>query len=73
MLIPIALLIDRPWTLPPPGLATVLAIVAIASLSTALAYILYFRILAGAWGDECGAGDAARARHLDPARGDVPA
>ncbi len=48
MLIPIALLIDRPWTLPPPGLATILAIAAIASLSTALAYILYFRILAGA-------------------------
>jgi drug/metabolite transporter (DMT)-like permease len=48
MLIPIALLVDRPWTLPLPGVATFAAIVAIASLSTALAYILYFRILAGA-------------------------
>jgi drug/metabolite transporter (DMT)-like permease len=48
MLIPLALLIDRPWTLPLPGAATFLAIAAIASLSTALAYILYFRILAGA-------------------------
>ena len=48
LLIPIALLIDRPWSLPLPGAATFVAIGAIASLSTALAYILYFRILAGA-------------------------
>jgi drug/metabolite transporter (DMT)-like permease len=48
LLIPIALFVDRPWTLPLPGAATFLAIVAIATLSTALAYILYFRILAGA-------------------------
>jgi drug/metabolite transporter (DMT)-like permease len=47
-LIPIALVVDRPWTLPLPGLATCAAIAALASLSTALAYILYFRILAGA-------------------------
>ena len=48
MLVPIALLVDHPWTLPMPGVATLAAIVAIAALSTALAYILYFRILAGA-------------------------
>jgi len=48
MLIPIALIVDRPWTLPMPGAPTIAAIAAIASLSTALAYILYFRILAGA-------------------------
>jgi drug/metabolite transporter (DMT)-like permease len=48
VLIPIALIVDRPWALPMPGLATLAAIVAIAALSTALAYILYFRILAGA-------------------------
>jgi drug/metabolite transporter (DMT)-like permease len=48
VLIPLALVVDRPWTLPTPGLATFAAIAAIASLSTALAYILYFRILAGA-------------------------
>ncbi len=48
MLVPIALLVDRPWTLPLPGVATCVAIAGIASLSTALAYILYFRILAGA-------------------------
>jgi drug/metabolite transporter (DMT)-like permease len=48
MLIPIALLVDRPWTLPMPGLDAVAAIVGLAALSTAFAYILYFRILAGA-------------------------
>lgn len=48
MLIPMALLIDRPWSLALPGAATFVAIGAIASLSTAFAYILYFRILAGA-------------------------
>ncbi|WP_158818435.1 DMT family transporter [Methylocapsa sp. S129] len=48
MLIPIALLVDRPWALPMPGVATFAAIAGLASLSTALAYILYFRILASA-------------------------
>jgi drug/metabolite transporter (DMT)-like permease len=48
VLIPLALVVDRPWTLPTPGIATFAAIAAIASLSTALANILYFRILAGA-------------------------
>jgi drug/metabolite transporter (DMT)-like permease len=32
MLVPIALMVDQPWTLPMPGAATVLAIAAIASL-----------------------------------------
>jgi drug/metabolite transporter (DMT)-like permease len=48
MLVPIALLVDRPWTLALPGAATCAAVAALASFSTALAYILYFRILAGA-------------------------
>ena len=48
MLVPIALLVDRPWTLAVPGAAACAAVAALASLSTALAYILYFRILAGA-------------------------
>jgi drug/metabolite transporter (DMT)-like permease len=48
MLMPIALLIDRPWSLPSPGVATIASIGGLAALSTALAYILYFRILAGA-------------------------
>src|SRR3546814_930928 len=37
---------DRPWALPAPGLVTVLAILGLAVVSTALAYILFFRILA---------------------------
>jgi drug/metabolite transporter (DMT)-like permease len=48
MLVPIALLVDRPWTLPMPAVATLAAIFGLAALSTAFAYILYFRILAGA-------------------------
>lgn len=49
MLLPIALLADRPWTLPLPSTETIAAIVCLAALSTALAYLLYFRILATAW------------------------
>jgi drug/metabolite transporter (DMT)-like permease len=48
MLIPVMLLVDRPWTLPMPSLAALLALAGVALLSTALAYILYFRILASA-------------------------
>ncbi len=45
---PIWLLLDRPWTMPVPALGPVLAVVAIATLSTALAYLIYFRLLASA-------------------------
>jgi drug/metabolite transporter (DMT)-like permease len=41
----IAGVIDRPWTLPMPSPATWVAIVALATLSTALAYLVFFRIL----------------------------
>lgn len=47
-MIPLALVADRPWTLPPPSTGAVLAVLGLAVLSTALAYILYFRILATA-------------------------
>lgn len=47
-LAPVALFVDRPWTLPSPGLAATASIMAIGALSTALAYVVYFRILAGA-------------------------
>ena len=46
VLIPLALLVDRPWTLPPPSAQAWAAWVCIALLSTALAYMIYFRILA---------------------------
>lgn len=48
LILPVALLVDRPWTLPVPGAEAVAAVVALALLSTALAYILFFRILASA-------------------------
>ena len=48
ILVPMALLIDEPWTLPVPGLDTVMSIVALAALSTSLAYVIFFRILATA-------------------------
>jgi drug/metabolite transporter (DMT)-like permease len=47
MMLPLVLLVDRPWTLPAvPGLATWGALFGVALLCTALAYILYFRLLA---------------------------
>jgi len=42
------LLVDQPWTLPMPGPGTIAALFAVAALSTALAYVLYFRLLASA-------------------------
>lgn len=48
VLVPFMLIIDQPWTLPMPGAPTWLALLGLASLSTALAYLLYFRILATA-------------------------
>lgn len=46
ILIPLAGLVDRPWTLPMPSPGAWAALLAIALLSTALAYLLFFRILA---------------------------
>ena len=45
MLLPVELIVDRPWVLPIPSLGAWGAVFGIASLSTALAYVLYFRIL----------------------------
>ena len=47
-LAPIALWFERPWQLPVPGLDTMLALLGLAVMSTAVAYVLYFRILARA-------------------------
>jgi drug/metabolite transporter (DMT)-like permease len=46
--LPIAILADRPWLLPMPDPVTISAVVALALLSTALAYVIFFRILAKA-------------------------
>jgi drug/metabolite transporter (DMT)-like permease len=48
ILLPPALIVDRPWTLPMPSLAAWSALIGIAVLSTALGYVFYFRILARA-------------------------
>jgi drug/metabolite transporter (DMT)-like permease len=48
LLFPIAMFVDNPWTLAVPALPAWAAIVGSALLSTALGYVLYFRILATA-------------------------
>jgi drug/metabolite transporter (DMT)-like permease len=48
MLLPLALVVDHPWTLSNPSLQAWQAIIGLAVLSTALAYIIFFRLLASA-------------------------
>ena len=48
MILPIALFADRLWAVPLPGATTWAAIAGLAVLSTALAYVIFFRILATA-------------------------
>ena len=46
MMLPTALLVDHPWQIPFPPVSAVAAILALALLSTAFGYILFFRIMA---------------------------
>ena len=49
LILPIMLIVDQPWLLPAvPSPLTCASLAALALLSTALAYVLYFRILAAA-------------------------
>jgi drug/metabolite transporter (DMT)-like permease len=48
MMVPLALLVDKPWSIPMPGLHVWMAIGGLALVSTAVAYIVYFRVLAAA-------------------------
>jgi drug/metabolite transporter (DMT)-like permease len=48
IMLPIVLLVDRPWLLPPPSMAFVGAALGMGVFATGIAYILYFRILATA-------------------------
>ena len=52
LLMPIVMLVDRPWTLSMPSMTALGAVLGLALLSTALAYVIFFRILgrAGATG-----------------------
>ncbi len=45
LLLPLVCLIDQPWTLAVPGWDVIGSVIGVAAGSTALAYILYFRIL----------------------------
>lgn len=44
ILLPISLLVDRPWTLAP-SVASMLALAGLSVFSTALAFVIYFRLL----------------------------
>ena len=48
MLLPMAAAVDRFWMLPVPGAPALLAVLGLAVFSTALAYIVFFRISATA-------------------------
>ena len=48
MMIPIVIIFDKPWLLPMPGSNAWEALLGLALLSTALAYIVYFRLLSSA-------------------------
>jgi drug/metabolite transporter (DMT)-like permease len=48
LMLPIALLVDQPWARPAPHLGTWGALLGLALLSTAVAYQIYFRLLATA-------------------------
>ncbi len=48
LLAPVWMIIDQPWVMEVPPLRVGLAILGIASLSTALAYLIFFRVLATA-------------------------
>ncbi|MBE9603508.1 DMT family transporter [Acetobacteraceae bacterium H6797] len=62
LILPVALILDRPWTLPWPDTETLGAILALGLVCTGFAYALFFRILNGA-----GANAAALVTQLVPA------
>ncbi|MDY0883162.1 DMT family transporter [Dongia soli] len=48
LLLPIVCVVDRPWALPMPGTVTCIAVFGLGLLCTALAYVIFFRILRSA-------------------------
>jgi drug/metabolite transporter (DMT)-like permease len=48
MMLPLVLIIDKPWLLPVPAMPVIGALMGLAMLSTALAYVIFFRILRSA-------------------------
>jgi drug/metabolite transporter (DMT)-like permease len=45
VLLPLSLALDRPWTLTP-SVASIQALIALSLFSTALAFVIYFRLIA---------------------------
>jgi len=48
MVVPFAVVFDQPWRLPPPTFAVLASMLCLVLLSTALAYAIFFRLLASA-------------------------
>lgn len=48
LMLPVALIVDKPWTLAMPSMEAWAALFGLAFLATALAYVIFFRILATA-------------------------
>jgi drug/metabolite transporter (DMT)-like permease len=48
MLAPLVLIVERPWTVPAPSMGASAALVGLAVLSTALAFVIFFRVMAEA-------------------------
>jgi drug/metabolite transporter (DMT)-like permease len=61
IMLPVALLVDQPWTQPMPSYGAIAAILALALVCTAFAYILYFRLI-----DSAGATNALLVTLLVP-------
>lgn len=61
LLLPLSLYFDQPWTLAIPDTSAILALIGLATLSTVVAYILYFRLIASS-----GATNAALVTFLIP-------
>jgi drug/metabolite transporter (DMT)-like permease len=45
MLLPAALLIEQPWTLPVPSTAAIVSMIGLGALSTAFAYVIFFHLM----------------------------
>jgi drug/metabolite transporter (DMT)-like permease len=46
VMLPVAALVEQPWTLPVPSGEAIAALVGLAALATSLAYVVFFRIMA---------------------------
>jgi drug/metabolite transporter (DMT)-like permease len=61
MMLPLSIIVDRPWTHPLPPVTAIGAITALSLLCTALGYVLYFRLI-----DRAGATNALLVTLLVP-------